>query len=322
MNVSSPVLDPPSDLVATAACEPSAEDRAAAPAPVLRATHLSPSSATTFGQCPRRWRFRYVDRLPDPPGLAALAGTLVHRVLELLLAEPAVDRTLNRARALAAQEWPVHAAEPDLARFELAPEDQKAYKWRVWRAVAGLWDLEDPAGVQVAATEQRLEVDLDGVPFLGVIDRVDRAADGLVVTDYKSGRPPAPQRVQEKLDQVLLYAAAVAAAGDEAPVRARLLYLGAHAIEVETDRERTDAAVARLRARWDDLTGCVGSDDFPPRTGPLCAWCPYVDRCAEGRAEVMTRLDERRVSPDAPAHRILGLLVGVGDGGRRGRPTP
>ncbi len=275
--------------------------------PVVRASHLSPSSATTFAQCPRRWRFRYVERLPDPPGLAALAGTLVHRVLELLLAEEPAQRTLDRARGIAGQEWAVHAADPDLARLGLSPDEQRAYKWRVWKAVAGLWDLEDPAGVEVAATEQRLEVALDGVPFLGVIDRVDRTADGLVVTDYKSGRPPAPRRVQEKLDQVLLYAAAVAAAGDEAPVRARLLYLGAQAIEVEATPDSVEAAVSRLRARWDDLTVCVGADDFPPRTGPLCAWCPYVGRCAEGRAEVVTRLDEGRVSPEAPGPRLLGL---------------
>ena len=36
---------------------------------------LSPSGAGTFEQCPRRWRHRYVDRLPDPPGEAALAGS-------------------------------------------------------------------------------------------------------------------------------------------------------------------------------------------------------------------------------------------------------
>ena len=34
--------------------------------------HLSPSSASAFEQCARRWKLRYLDRLPDPPGAAAL----------------------------------------------------------------------------------------------------------------------------------------------------------------------------------------------------------------------------------------------------------
>ena len=45
-------------------------------APRSAPVHLSPSSAAMFAQCPKRWRFRYLDRLPDPPGAAALVGTL------------------------------------------------------------------------------------------------------------------------------------------------------------------------------------------------------------------------------------------------------
>ena len=85
--------------------------------------------------------------------------------------------------------------------------------------------------MEVRATEQRLEVELCGVPFVGIVDRVDHGPDGLVITDYKSGQPPRPAQVEEKLDQVLLYAGAVAAATGEQPTRARLLYLGATIIE-------------------------------------------------------------------------------------------
>ena len=190
-------------------------------------------------------------------------------------------------------------------RFGLGADDTRAYKWRVWRSITGLWDLEDPGAVRVTATEQRLEVELAGVPFLGVIDRVERAADGLVVTDYKSGRLPGSAHRQEKLEQVLLYAAAVAATGEEAPRRARLLYLGAEVIEVETSAGAMGAAVERLAARWEEVRSCVAGAAFPARTGPLCAWCPYVERCPEGRREVVARYEAGMVSPDAPARRLV-----------------
>jgi putative RecB family exonuclease len=267
--------------------------------------HLSPSSMATFTSCPRRWRFRYVERLPDPPGLAALAGTLVHRVLERLLAEPAEGRTVERARALAGEEWVDHALQPDLARFALDVGGTRAYKWRVWRSVNGLWDLEDPATVSVTATEQRLAVELAGVPFVGVVDRVDRRADGLVVTDYKSGRPPPVRHREERLDQVLLYAAAVAAAGGEAPTRARLLYLGAEVIEVGADPTARAAAVERLRACWQEVQSCLGRESFPARPGGLCPWCPYLERCPEGRREVRYRHEAGMVSMDAPGLRLV-----------------
>ena len=239
-----------------------------------------------FKQCPRRWRHRYVERLEDPAGPAALVGTLAHHVLELLLNEPAGDRNQARARDLAGQVWPAHAAHPEFERLGLDRDATRDFKWRVWRAIEGLWQLEDPATVDVRATEQRLEVDLHGVPFVGIVDRVDHGPDGLVITDYKSGQPPRPAQVEEKLDQVLLYAGAVAAATGEQPGRARLLYLGATIIEVDATPAAVGRAVERLRDTWDTLEAARRADEFPARPGPLCGWCPFLDRCEQGRSGV------------------------------------
>ena len=162
------------------------------------------------------------------------------------------------------------------------------------------------ADVDVIATECRLDVRLGAVPFLGVLDRVETAGDGVVVTDYKSGRPPAPAYASDKLDQVLLYAAAWRAADGGDTRRARLLYLGARSIEVETTDEAIDGALGRLHQRWDALNTCVSTEEFAPRTGPLCAWCPYTEHCPEGRREVRRRADAGLVSLDAPAVRRLG----------------
>ncbi len=272
--------------------------------PVIRPPrHLSPTAAATFEQCQRRWRFRYVERLPDPPGPAALAGTLVHRVLERLLAEPAKERQLDRARSLASEEWSAHHALPELADLGLDEHGLRQYKWKVWRAVAGLWDLEDPAAVEVLATESQLEVQLGEVPFLGVLDRVERTADGVAVTDYKSGRAPRPAYEAAKLDQVLLYAAGWREQSGTEPVRARLLYLGSRSIEAEVTSDRLDEAVGRLGSTWEALNACVSSERFEPRTGPLCAWCPYTRLCPEGSVEVRRRFDAGLVPPDAPALR-------------------
>ena len=279
------------------------EGRAAGPRSVP--VHLSPSSSAMFAQCPRRWQLRYVERLPDPPGAAALVGTLVHRVLERLLGDPPEGRTVERARALAAEEWPLHHALPDVAALGLDADGVKRYKWQVWEAVAGLWKLEDPAAVDVLATECRLDVQLGSVPFLGVLDRVDATADGVVVTDYKSGRPPSATYAGDKLDQVLLYAAAWRETSGEPTRRARLHYLGARSIEVDTTDEAIDGAVGRLHERWDTLHRCLDTDTFAARTGPLCAWCPYTAHCPEGSGEVRRRVEAGLVPLDAPAVRSV-----------------
>jgi putative RecB family exonuclease len=58
---------------------------------------LSPSRAGDFLACPLLYRFRTIDRLPEPPSPDAVRGTVVHKVLEDLFDLPAVDRTPARA---------------------------------------------------------------------------------------------------------------------------------------------------------------------------------------------------------------------------------
>ena len=268
---------------------------------------FSPSSAGTYRQCPRRWRFRYVQKLPDPPGEPALLGTFAHRVLELLCGDPAAERTIERARELARQVWPETAESLDFQALQLDDASQRDFRWRAWTAIQGLWSLEDPADVEVRATEQKVSANLDGVPFFGIVDRLDADADGLVITDYKSGKAPRERDRSKSLDQVLLYAAAVEDSSGERPDRARLLYLGSEILETSVTEDSLGATTERFSDTWHQVGEACAGDRFEPCTGPLCGWCPYVDRCNEGRLEVERRVASGRMRQDAPARALLGL---------------
>lgn len=254
---------------------------------------LSPSGAGTFEQCPRRWRMRYVERRPDPPGEAALAGSFAHRVLELFMQRAPEERTVDAAKLIARDAWPDVEADDDYRALGYDDAEGKQFRWKAWKAIEGLWALEDPKAVHVRATEQDLEVELGGVPFRGIVDRLDEEGDGLIVTDYKSGKAPSPRYRRGRLDQVLLYAAAVNAATGEMPVRARLLYLGQRPVGIDVNQAELDGVVEKLAATWSAINTACDTDEFEPRTGPLCGWCPYVDRCPEGTKEVAKRQAKR-----------------------------
>ena len=271
----------------------------AVPTPPRR---LSPSGAGTFEQCPRRWRMRYVERLPDPPGEAALAGSFAHRVLELLMQRDPHERTVEVAKAIARTEWPGVEADPDFRALGFDEAGGKHFRWKAWQAIEGLWALEDPKDVEVRATEHDVEADLGGVPFRGIVDRLDEEGDGLVVTDYKSGKAPSARFRRGRLDQVLLYAAAVEQATGEMPVHARLLYLGQRPVGIKVTREEIDSVVDKLAGTWAAINTACATDEFEPRTGPLGGWCPYVDRCPEGAKEVA----KRQAKKDADAAAMHG----------------
>jgi putative RecB family exonuclease len=269
--------------------------------------YLSPSSAAMFQQCPRKWKHRYVDRLPDPPGIPALVGTFAHRVLELLLCEPKPDRTVVRARELARTAWPEIERHPDFRALGLDAAAARDFRWKGWQAIEGLWRIEDPAIVEVHATERDVRVHLGDVPFRGIVDRVDVEDDGLVVADYKSGKAPSDRYADARLAQVLLYAAAIAESTGSRPARARLLYLDQRIIEVAVTEDNVGAVVETLHATWEALRSACDHDEFEARTGPLCAWCPFIGHCPEGRAEVEVRHLAGRVRADAPALELLAV---------------
>ena len=263
--------------------------------------YLSPSSAGTFNQCARRWKLRYHDKLPDPPGEAALAGTFAHRVLELLFQLDAHERTKDTAKQLARQVWPDTERNADFVALGLDEAGARAFRWKGWQAIEGLWALEDPTDVTVAATEHDVVTALGAVPFRGIVDRLDLDDDGLTVTDYKSGKAPSARFSDDRLHQVLLYAAAVEMTEGERPVRARLLYLGQKAIEVAVTDDAVAPVLESLTDTWSRLGTSCSTQTFDPSPGPLCGWCPYVAHCAEGRAEVQRRHDLGVLSPNAPA---------------------
>lgn len=250
---------------------------------------LSPSGASTFTQCPRRWKYKYIDRLADPPGEDALTGTFAHRVLELLLQRPPEQRTLDEARIIARAEWPETEELSDYQALGHDEQQSREFRWKAWLAIEGLWHLEDPSKVEVRATELDVETELAGVPFRGIVDRIETESDGIVVSDYKSGKAPSRRFSRPRLDQVLLYAAAVEATTGEMPVRARLLYLGQRTVGIDVNREEIDTVTQRLASTWAEILTACTDDVFEPQTGPLCAWCSFVSACPQGTAEVEKR---------------------------------
>lgn len=267
--------------------------------------YLSPSSAGLFQECPRRWKHRYIDRLPDPPGEPALAGTFAHRVLEVLLQELPENRTKERAKEIARDVWPEIADDEDFGALALTEDSARAFRWRSWLAIEGLWSIEDPSQVVVEATEQDIRVEIGGVPFRGIVDRVDVESDGLVIADYKSGRAPTSRFEEGRLAQVLMYAAAIAELSGIRPVRARLLYLDQRIVEVDVTDENLAAVTATLQDTWSRLLKAFESGEFETCTGPLCAWCPFLEHCPDGQAEVEERARAGRVRHDAPGLALI-----------------
>ncbi len=263
-----------------------------------RPRSLSPSSAGTFRNCNRRWKFHYIDNLPDPPSEPALVGTFVHKVLEDLLELPAAERTLTQAQKICGNNWGTTEESADFKSLEYNEEQEKDFKWKAWNFIEGYFKMFDPGQIEVVQREQQLDSAVGEVPFRGIVDLLERDEAGLRVTDYKTGKPPRAPYVDDSLAQIWLYAAALENSG-ETIASVQLAYLGngkdrqGKTISRPMDKRAMGKAVDQHNKTWKDIHTAIDSGDFPPLTGPLCGWCPYREHCPEGQAEY-----ERRYGPE------------------------
>ncbi len=261
-----------------------ADGSATAPRPPA----LSPSRANDFMQCPLLFRYRVVDRLPEPPSSAAARGTLVHSVLEKLYDAPLGDRTRAAALELLPGEWArLLEAEPRYAHLFTEGGDAHDVGLDNWLDGAGrllgtYFTLEDPNRLEPEARELRIETRLEDGPLLrGIVDRLDVAPDGATrVVDYKTGKAPRPGFEAGALFQMRFYGLVLWRERGVLPKMLQLVYLGDGQVLRAEPRERElEVTEQKVRALWSAIERSALSGDWQPKPGRLCGWCAHQSVC-------------------------------------------
>ena len=254
------------------------------PVPVRRPA-LSPSRASDFKQCPLLYRFRAIDRLPEPPSNAQVRGSVVHAALEQLYALPAAQRGRDTAMTLVGPAWDqVVAAQPELAA-EIEPAVRAELLDEARALLSGYYRLEDPTRFDPQSCEQRVEVELeDGTLLRGFVDRIDVAPTGeLRVVDYKTGRAPPEARALAEFKamfQMKFYAVALFRSRGVLPARLRLLYLSdGQVLDYTPDLDELLRFEKTLIAIWRAIQSAGATGDFRPHPSRLCDWCAHHAHC-------------------------------------------
>jgi putative RecB family exonuclease len=247
---------------------------------------LSPSRAADFMTCPLLFRFRTIDRLPEPPSAAATRGTLVHAVLERLFDLPAAQRTARRARGMVGPQWQqLLEAEPEVAGLFAGDAGSAQAEWLAGaeELVARYFALEDPSCLEPAERELYVETTLEsGLQLRGYVDRLDRAmvTGELRVVDYKTGTAPPAGFEQRVMFQMRFYAVVLWRLYAQVPRLLQLVYLGSGEIlRYEPDEADLLATERKLIALWRAIERAARTGDWRPSPGPMCGWCAHQELC-------------------------------------------
>jgi len=267
---------------------------------------LSPSRVGDFLNCPLLYRFRTIDRLPEPASPAAVRGTVIHRVLEQLFDLPAGERTPSEAERMIEPAWAeLQEIEPAVTSMFDADGVQIA-EWLVScrTTLARYFDLEDPTRLEPAERELYVETLTDAKVLLrGVVDRVDVAPDGAIrVVDYKTGASPGEMFEGKALFQLKFYALVLWRMRGVLPAMLQLVYLAnSEVLRYVPDEQDLVATERKVLAVWDAIRAATEKREFEPRKGAGCRWCAHQAICpAYGGTPPPYPVDQVTRTPDPP----------------------
>ena len=261
---------------------------------------LSPSRASDFKQCPQLFKFRSIDRIPEPTSVYQARGTTAHLALERLFDLPAAERTPERLYDLFRAAWTELRTDDEYASLFTDKDDERSWGVESMEVLSNYFSLETPAEITPFDREMDLLEAMGDITIRGILDRIDERADGtLVITDYKTGKAPPERYALSAFFALKIYALLIRNRVGRTPGELRLLYLGnATMYRIPIDDAALDGMERQLKALWKAINRAIERSHFPPRTSALCDWCSFQEICPafEGAATDQAP-DEARPEP-------------------------
>ena len=255
----------------------------------------SPSSINTYRQCPRKYYYRYIKRLPTKPSIHLVRGTVAHSALEYFFEEPVEEATdswttnLQRhALKLLERFWT--EKEDEFAQLDETPQELKGYKRETQNMVLK-WTLAFCNRVQRRMQEQAQSwreafedltpareakyVDED-LQVMGYIDAVEEVDGQVRLVDYKTSKKP--EITSDYRLQLGIYALMYLRQHERLPDEVGIEFLrhGGEYMGVN------DELLLDAQFEIEQIHMVTKSDDiahYPKNPSPLCNWCDFYEVC-------------------------------------------
>lgn len=226
------------------------------------------TAITTFLRCPHQYYLRYVKDIIAPPGIAAVAGTAVHKAMDRFWAQK--------------NEGVVHVDEGiEIAMRHFAEEAKSAYDDCLDEKIKR-YQREIPAIVRNGAAfvanvpfhaleqERQLAIRFDNVVVNGTLDLIDSECR---VLDHKTGKHQTAATVNKSL-QLTAYTALYRVNFGALPMAVGHIHLKNDGVDMLVS-ERTEEDVKRYLDIVYQVTRAIMAGAFPPcdPSNPANWWC-------------------------------------------------
>jgi putative RecB family exonuclease len=232
----------------------------------------SPFSLNMFQQCPRQYKFQYIDHLGDIYRKARpyfTMGDHIHAALkDFLSVVPITERNLPKLENLLREKW-----RRNRKGFN-DKDDEKKWGEKALNQLRWFAQNQDISATPFMI-EKNHRVELtDNILLKGRIDRVDREPDGgLHIIDYKTGKMPS------EINQLQLHIyALILSKQQHSPLKkASYLYLGAGKWQtIELNEQDLVKATSYVIEMVDRISG---EKEYPATPNVFCWNCDFLEIC-------------------------------------------
>lgn len=241
-----------------------------------------------FENCPRQYKFRYVEKVrpeEEMETIEAYLGSRVHEALEHLYKYAGMQINLQLEDVLAFYDAKWEGCWSDAVEVVNKEFTAKDY-YRVGRkCLSDYYERYKPFRERTLGLERLITIDLDGsgkYMMRGYIDRLAEREDGhYEIHDYKTSAF-LPETDHFDADrQLALYQIGVEKSFRGAKSVELVWHYLRHDKEIRSRRtkEQIDALKTETIALIDNIEKATALDNFPARESALCNWCEFQEMC-------------------------------------------
>ena len=249
--------------------------------------YLSYSAVRTFQGCPLKYRFRYIDGLPEDCGSSSLVfGSAIHAAVEFYFTqqlagevEPSLDELLDAYQ----QTWRDRSEQEVRFNKSETADTLHSLADRMLRAFLAS-DLTKQDG-RIIGVEEELRGELSAkLPdLLGRVDLLLETDDSVIVQDFKTSRSAWNEyQAEDQSEQLLLYGDLVRRLVPGKKVRLQFAVITkakspkVQLLEASFDESKLD----RTKRVFESVWSAISAGHFYPAPNPMqCSGCGYRRQC-------------------------------------------
>tara|TARA_Y100000310_G_scaffold339111_1_gene430795 strand:- start:3685 stop:4461 length:777 start_codon:yes stop_codon:yes gene_type:complete len=251
-------------------------------------TIYSHSRLSTFEQCPQKYDFKYIKKIPKDfdNSIEAFLGSMVHDTLEWVYKHPEKESNLDDVIKYFVELWNREYKQD----IKIVKEDvtTETYFNKGIKFLINYFLKHSPFKDNTIETEKKIFVTLDGnreYQLMGYIDRLVHHPESNIyeIHDYKTGAAKS-QRDLDQDRQLALYSLGVRETfKDVKDVKLIWHFLDSNQ---QFTSERSLEQLQKLKNEILELIKKIESTtEFPSNKSTLCNWCEYKSNCPEFKKE-------------------------------------